>query len=96
MDSVHRYPAPRRYSCLRPGGQGELRRATLDREPAPEAVVDFLDQLQHFLERLSPEERQILELRLQGFSNEEVAKKLGVYERKVRRILERLRGRADQ
>src|SRR5437773_9052221 len=34
----------------------------LDRDPTPEAVVAFVDQLDHFLNQLRPEERQILEL----------------------------------
>src|SRR5262245_41983356 len=31
--------------------------AVLDREPTPEAAVLFLDQLEHFLNRLDPQER---------------------------------------
>jgi RNA polymerase sigma-70 factor (ECF subfamily) len=64
----------------------------LDREPAPEAVVAFLDQLEHFLKELGPLERQVVELRLQGDSNEDIAAKLGVVDRRVRRIVERVRG----
>src|SRR5438270_9087810 len=55
--------------------QGEHHReqllALLDGEPTPEATVAFLDQLEHFLNQLKPQERQILEMRMQGFSNEE-------------------------
>ncbi len=54
----------------------------------------FLDQLEHFLSQLRPEERQILELRLQGYSNDEIAKKVGIYDRKIRRV--RVRGLAGQ
>ncbi|HJZ54399.1 MAG TPA: sigma factor-like helix-turn-helix DNA-binding protein [Gemmataceae bacterium] len=43
------------------------------------------------LPRLGPVERQIVELRLQGRSNEEIAAELGVYERKIRRVFERAR-----
>jgi RNA polymerase sigma-70 factor (ECF subfamily) len=68
----------------------------LGREPSPEATVTFLDQLEHFLNELRPEERQILEMRFQGHSNEEVAVKLGVSDRKVRRVIERVRGLAEQ
>ena len=62
-----------------------------DREPSPEEAVTFLDLLEHFLSRLKPQERQIVELRLQGCSNEEIEEKTGIYDRKIRRILERVR-----
>src|SRR5439155_26905581 len=68
----------------------------LDREPSPEAVVAFVDQLDHFLSQLRPEERQILELRFQGYTNGEITKKLGIYDRKIRRLFERVRGLAEQ
>jgi RNA polymerase sigma factor (sigma-70 family) len=68
----------------------------LDREPDPEEAATFLDQLEHFLSRLRPQERQILELRVQGYSNEEIAEQLGTYDRKVRRVLERIRSLAEQ
>lgn len=75
--------------------QGDLHReqllALLDTEPSPEATVAFLDQLEHFFSQLLPQERQILELRLQGFSNDEIAKKLNVYDRKIRRVIEHVR-----
>ena len=49
-----------------------------------------------YLNELRPEERQILEMRFQGHSNEEVAAKLGASDRKVRRVIERVRGLAQQ
>ncbi len=71
--------------------------ALLDREPTPEAAVAFLDQLEHFLSQLQPLERQILELRMQGYTNEEIAAKLDLrYDRKIRRVLERVREVAEK
>jgi RNA polymerase sigma-70 factor (ECF subfamily) len=64
--------------------------------PSPEATVNFLDEFQHFLSALRPEERAILELRFQGHDNDEVAIKLGVSDRKVRRVVERMRSLAEQ
>ena len=66
----------------------------LDREPTPEAMVTFLDQLEHLLQELRPEERRILELRLQGYSNEEINRELGLYDRKIRRLAEQIRAKA--
>jgi RNA polymerase sigma-70 factor (ECF subfamily) len=65
--------------------------ALFDQEPTQEATVTFLDQLEHFLTQLRPQEREILEMRLQGYSNEEIAKKLGIYDRKIRRVIEHVR-----
>ena len=71
-------------------------RSNSSREPSPETTVAFVDELEHFLKELRPEERQILELRFQGHDNEEVAAQLGVSDRKVRRVIERVRGLAEQ
>jgi DNA-binding CsgD family transcriptional regulator len=48
------------------------------------------------LHQLRPQEREILQLRLQGCTNDEVAKKLGTYDRRIRRTIERIRGLAEQ
>jgi RNA polymerase sigma-70 factor (ECF subfamily) len=81
--------------------QGEHHREQLmdllDREPTPEAAVAFLDQLEHFLNQLQPLERQILELRLQGYGNDEITAQLNLkYDRKIRRVLERVREVAEK
>src|SRR5262249_13318250 len=44
----------------------------LDREPTPEAANAFVDQLDHFLARLRPQDRQILEMRMTGYNNVEI------------------------
>jgi RNA polymerase sigma-70 factor (ECF subfamily) len=66
----------------------------LDREPTPEEANMFVDQLEGFLGQLRAQDRQILELRLQGHKNEEIASQLGISERKIRRLVERIRGLA--
>jgi DNA-directed RNA polymerase specialized sigma24 family protein len=81
--------------------RGEQHRETLmallDREPTPEAAVTFLDQLEHFFAQLQPLERQILELRIQGYSNDEITKHLDLgYDRKVRRVLQRVKEVAER
>ena len=68
----------------------------LAREPEPEEAVAFLDHLEHFLAQLLPQERRILEMRVQGYSNEDICRELGIYDRKIRRVLERVRGLAEQ
>ena len=68
----------------------------LDRGPNHEDEVAFVEQLEKFLGRLRPQERQILEMRMQGYNNEEIARQLGIYDRKIRRVIERVRGLAAQ
>ena len=69
----------------------EMLMQAMGAEPTPETVVTFMDTLEHFLSQLPDQDRQILELRLQGHSTEEIAKQLGSYDRKIRRVLERIR-----
>jgi RNA polymerase sigma-70 factor (ECF subfamily) len=73
----------------------ELRRV-LDKGPGPEAEVVFADELEHFMNQLRPEEQRILELKMNGYSNREIAEQLGSYERKVTRVIERIRGLLEQ
>lgn len=81
-----------------PGAAEEARDRLLevmDREPTPEAAAAFLDQLGHFLDGMRPEERQIIDLRLQGHKDVEIADRLGISDRKIRRLMERVRGQAE-
>ena len=63
----------------------------LAREPAPEEAVALLDEMEALLAQLRPVDRQIVEMKLQGFNSLEIAEQLGVSDRKVRRLMERLR-----
>jgi RNA polymerase sigma-70 factor, ECF subfamily len=77
--------------------EGDRLRELLDREPTPAETVAFLDQLELFLSKLRPEERQVLEMRLQGYSNEDIMEKLNIkHDRTIRRLIERVRGLAVQ
>jgi RNA polymerase sigma-70 factor, ECF subfamily len=73
----------------------EMLLQAMDAEPTAETVVTFMDNLEHFLSQLTTQDRQIVEMRLQGHSTEEIAKQLGTYDRKIRRVLERIRGMAE-
>ncbi|MBY0586703.1 sigma-70 family RNA polymerase sigma factor [bacterium] len=63
--------------------------------PSPEAVVAFLDLLENFMGDLREGDRRILELRLQGMTQDEVAREVGCTERTVRRTLERIKSVAE-
>jgi RNA polymerase sigma-70 factor (ECF subfamily) len=78
---------------------GETQEALLNHlagGPTPEDAVAFVDELEHFLSKLQPVERQILEMRMESHNNMEIAEKLGISDRKIRRLLERIRGLAER
>jgi RNA polymerase sigma-70 factor (ECF subfamily) len=70
--------------------------AILDRGPTPQEANQFVDELEHFLARLRPEDRQILQMRMHGYKDVEIAQRLGISDRKIRRLMERIRGLAQQ
>lgn len=73
-------------------GAGEF----MDRSPGPEEAAAFSDQFQQLMAGLDPEERRIVELKLQDLTNKEIAKNLRSSERTVRRILALLRHRFER
>ena len=64
--------------------------------PSPEVAVAFVDQLEHFLSRLRPRDRTVLEMRLQGYRSEEIAREMGTSDRFVRRALGHIRAVAEE
>jgi RNA polymerase sigma factor (sigma-70 family) len=61
--------------------------------PGPDEAAAFSDQFQRLLEELDEEDRQIVNLKLQEFTNDQVADQLGCSERTVRRTLKRLQSK---
>jgi len=64
-------------------------------EPTAEVEVALLDEFERFVGQLPQLDRQVLELKVQGYSTVEIADRLGTYDRKVRRIIERLEEMSD-
>jgi RNA polymerase sigma factor (sigma-70 family) len=64
--------------------------------PTPAEVVEFTDQLQHLLSGLSDEERQMVQLRIEGRQQAEIAGELGCSERTVRRLFSGVKTRWEQ
>jgi RNA polymerase sigma-70 factor (ECF subfamily) len=78
-------------------GEGMATMAAIqDVQPTPTAAVAFLDQLEHLFNRLRPQERKVLEMRLHGYSTLEIASELGSSDRHVRRALEHIRTIAEE
>lgn len=59
-------------------------------EPSPAEAAEFTDQFTQLIESLDAEERQLVDLKLQQCTNEEIAQQMGCSERTVRRILKRV------
>jgi RNA polymerase sigma factor (sigma-70 family) len=62
-------------------------------QPTPEESAAFAEQLQSVLAALDEEERQIILLRLEEYTMEEIARRQKCSERTVRRILKRVQSR---
>jgi RNA polymerase sigma factor (sigma-70 family) len=58
--------------------------------PSPAEAAEFADQFQRVLAGLDEEERQVVDLKLQECTNDEIAERLGCSERTVRRLLKRV------
>jgi RNA polymerase sigma factor (sigma-70 family) len=58
--------------------------------PTPFDAAELADQMQALLSDLGEQECAILDLKLQQFTNDEIAEKIGCSERTVRRIIKRL------
>ena len=76
-------------------GSGVFAQVASD-EPNAEVEVALLDEFERFVGQLPELDRQVLELKVQGFGTVEIAERLGTYDRKVRRIIERLEEVANE
>jgi len=63
--------------------------------PDPAANVEFVDQFEQVMARFTEEEQNIVDLKLQQFTNDEIAEKVGCSERTVRRLLQRVRSQLE-
>jgi RNA polymerase sigma factor (sigma-70 family) len=61
--------------------------------PSPAEAAEFADQFEQVIAGLAEEERRIVDLKLQEYTNKQVARDLGCSERTVRRLLKRVQAR---
>jgi len=59
-------------------------------EQSPAEALEFAEQFQQIMTGLDREEQQVIDLKLQDLSNDDVAEQLGCSERTVRRILKKV------
>jgi len=69
------------------------RTSALPKELDPAAAIELVDRIESLLDGLPPIYSEVLQMRLQGHSADEIAKQQGVSRRTVYRALELLQGR---
>src|SRR5205823_9679407 len=65
-------------------------------ELLPEAAAEFSEQFKLLIRSLDAEEQQVVDLKLQQFTNDEVAARLGCSERTVRRLVKKIQARLTE
>ncbi|MCE9526781.1 MAG: sigma-70 family RNA polymerase sigma factor [Planctomycetales bacterium] len=73
------------------GSQPEFWREAVSREPTPEHAMVLAETVEKVLREVGADERQVVELSLQGYSTQEISEQLSRAERSVRRLRERVR-----
>ena len=66
------------------------------RDPTPEEAVSLTETVEQLLRGLDATDRQIVELTLQGYKAPEISVQVGVSERSVYRLLERVKKRLER
>ncbi len=61
--------------------------------PTPADAAAFADQFRLLIESLGEEEKQLVALKLDDMTNDQIADKLGCSERTVRRLLKQVQAR---
>jgi RNA polymerase sigma-70 factor (ECF subfamily) len=68
----------------------------VSREPTPVEAAVLAETLEQLLRDMEERERPMLEMSLQGYTSAEIGERLGVSERTVRRVRERVRKRLER
>jgi RNA polymerase sigma factor (sigma-70 family) len=66
------------------------------RDPTPEEAAMLAETLERLLRDLETDERPVLEMSLRGYSSTEISQELGLNERTVRRMRERVRKKLER
>jgi RNA polymerase sigma factor (sigma-70 family) len=95
---VERHTAGKRAAAHERHFAGEstlfrLRGRFFARDPSPSQAAALADTLRQVLDALTPPERRMVELRLEGYGLDEIAADTRRSERTVRRLLERVKDR---
>lgn len=76
-------------------GEREVVRDVIAPDPTPSEEVQADDRLDQLTRGRTPEEVRVVELRREGLTFDEIAQRLGISERSVRRVIESIRERME-
>ncbi len=76
-------------------GQSEVERQLVSPEPTPSQTLQASDRLAQLISGCGPTEVQVITLRYQGLTFEEIARRTGLSDRAVRRIIDEARTRME-
>ncbi len=68
----------------------------LGSQPSIQEIVSFADMLERVLERLDPDQQLLIQYRIEGYTQKEIAEKLSVDDRTVRRMFASIRNRGEE
>ncbi|MDA7979368.1 MAG: sigma-70 family RNA polymerase sigma factor [Pirellulales bacterium] len=83
-------------SVKRDGSMARLAPQALNREPTPQEELGLIEEIEQLTEGMDELQRQIVELRLQGYRLEEIADEVSRSERTVRRVMDKVKTRLQQ
>jgi RNA polymerase sigma factor (sigma-70 family) len=87
-----RYEGRKKRGAGRPGDTTGVLEELFTREPSPEMAAEVVDLVGHLLARLDDDVlRQLARLKVEGYTEEEMADQLGISPRTVRRKLDLIR-----
>ena len=93
---AHKRAVNQEQSLERDLDPGETPTAMTAQEPSPLEAVTLIDEVEQLMRGLNPEQRSILQLRLQGYDLREIANETQCSHRTVCRVLERVRQQLEQ
>ena len=73
-----------------------LRPEAIAAEPSPDEALAVVEEVQRLMEGLTPSQCQMLELRLQGHTVDEIAAQVNRSERGVRWLLDKIKERLQE
>ncbi len=68
----------------------------LSSQPTIQEIVSFADMFEQLLRRLDSDQQLLIQYRIEGYTQKEIAEKLGVDERTVRRMFTSIRNRGAE
>lgn len=85
----------RHLDSVAPGGERKMPE-TSNSDPTPDATAEVADMFDKLVAEFDEEERRILELKLQDYTQEEIAERMQCSDRTIRRFLKRVQDRLSR